>query len=118
MSMSEVQEKEIIQLEKLLDERRAAGVKGAYPAKLRKRIVRLWRSGSPMKELSERLGIAASMLYAWGKKDGDGARPPEAAVQVLQVEAGAGPVASEPAAAGELRLQLGMFSITVNLAGA
>lgn len=116
MPMNDVQEEEIVQLKKLLDERRAAGVKGAYSAKLRQRIVRLWRSGAPTKELSERLGIAASMLYVWGKKNGS--RAPEAAVQVLQVEPGPVPVASRPATAGELRLQMGMFVITVNLAGA
>jgi len=116
MSVSDVQEEEISQLMKLLDERREAGGKGAYPVKLRRRIVRLWRDGVPTKVLSERLGISLSMLYGWGKKEKEAGAPKEGAADVLQVEPSTlVPGMSTP---GELRLQLGMFAVTVSLAGA
>jgi hypothetical protein len=116
MSVSDVQEEEIGQLTKLLDERRGAGVKGAYPAKLRGRIVRLWHGGVPTRVLSERLNISMSMLYGWGKKEKEAASTQEAAADVLQVE----PVTGAPglSTGGELRLQMGVFSVTVSLAGA
>jgi hypothetical protein len=116
MSVSDVQEEEINQLTKLFDERREAGVKGAYPAKLRGRIVRLWRSGVPTKVLSERLGISESMLYGWGKKETEVASTQEAAADVLEVDPGT--VAPGLSTAGELRLQLGKFAVTVSLVGA
>lgn len=116
MSVSEVHEEEIGELQKMLAERREAGVKGAYPAKMRERIVRLWRNGVPMKVLTKRLGIAKSMLYAW-RKNGSNCTPSrETAADVLQVMPQA--VAPEDAVTGELRLQMGMFTITVSLAGA
>lgn len=115
MSVDDVQEEEIGQLTKVLNERREAGLKGPYPAPLRERIVRLWRSGVPTKVLSERLGISTSLLYGWGKK-GKGSAPTQSvSADVLQVE----PTAVAPAlsTSGELRLQLGVFSVTVSLAG-
>jgi len=91
-------------------------VKGAYPAQLRNRIVRLWRGGVPPRILSERLGISTSMLYGWGNKEKGAASTQKSAVDVLEVEPA--PVAPGLSASGELRLQLGVFSVTVSLAGA
>jgi hypothetical protein len=117
MSMSDVHEEELSQLKKLLDERRASSVRGAYPVNLRDTIVRLWRNGVPVKVLSERLGIATSMLYAWGKKERADASATEAVgAQVLQVQGA--PSTPDLASNGELRLQLGVFAVTVHVAGA
>ena len=115
MTVSDVQEEEINHLMKLLNERRAGGVKGAYPAPLRERIVRLWRGGVPTKVLSERLGISASILYGWGKKGKKAASTQHAAADVLQVQPAT--AAQDLSTGGELRLQLGMFAVTVNLVG-
>jgi len=116
MSIVDVQKEEIDQLVKLLDARRGSGAKGPYPAELRVRIVRLWRGGVSTKVLSERLGISTSLLYGWGKKGKEAAPPQNASADVLQVEPAA--VAPALSKAGELRLQLGVFSVTVSLAGA
>jgi hypothetical protein len=115
--MSDVQEEELSQLKKLLDGRRASGVRGAYPVNLREAIIRLWRNGVPSKVLCERLGIATSMLYAWGKKERSGASVREAVdAQVLQVQPG--PAMPDLASSGELRLQIGVFAVTVHVVGA
>jgi hypothetical protein len=115
MSMSDVQEEEVKQLKKLLDERRAAGIRGAYPAEMRRRIVILSRNGVPIRVLAKRLGIATSMLYGWGKKEKDATPAHETAAHVMRIEPDS--VVRETAAAGELRLQMGRFAITVSLAG-
>jgi hypothetical protein len=115
--MSDVQEEELIQLKKVLDERRAANVRGAYPINLRESIIRLWRNGVASNVLSKRLGIATSMLYAWGKKERSDASVRDAVgAQVLHVQPA--PATPDLASNGELRLQLGVFSITIHVAGA
>ncbi len=117
MPISDVHGEELNQLKEIVNERRAGAAKGAWPSDVRERIVRLWRSGVPMRDLSEQLGIAASMLYAWGKQKSDEASSHESPAQVLQVDPGRGAAALGSAAAGELRLQMGMFTVTVTLAG-
>jgi hypothetical protein len=116
MSVSDVQEEEIVALKNLLDERRESGVKGAYPAPLRGRIVRLWRGGVSTRILSERLGISTSMLYGWCRKEKAPKTRQDPAVDVLQVASAA--VTPSLSASGELRLQLGAFSVVVSMAGA
>jgi hypothetical protein len=114
MPVSEAHNAEIAAIKLHLESRRAAGVKGPYPADVRTRVVRLRRDGVAPSVLSQRLGIATSMLYGWEKRSkGAVSRGVPASASVMEVK----PDAPSETGVGsdELRFQFGSFAVTIRM---